>query len=161
MSFEIVVAIISLIVAIAAGFGAFWTAGETRAANKRADEANANADKANKLALEANEISKQALELQKLHAPSPWSELIKVGKSNYHLRNQSGKDIEIVQINSHPAEASNLMRVGKLPALVSHGDGYKVMIGGTREKKVSWIDIEWRFSDSSTGEMQITRRNVN
>lgn len=161
MSFEIVVSIISLIVATVAGFAAIWTAGETRAANKRADEANANADKANKLALEANEISKQALELQKLHAPSPWSELIKIGKGNYRLRNQSGKDIEIVQISSHPAEASDLMRVGELPALVSHGDGYNVMIGGTWDRRVSSIDIEWRFSDSPTGEKQITRRNVN
>lgn len=168
MGFESMIAIISLIVAIVAGVAAFWSAGEARAANKRADranelaeEANKRADKANSIAFEANKISKQALEEQKLHAPPPWSELIQVEENSYRLENQSGRDMEIVSVLVNPENASQLVRIDDLPAKVSYGDGYPILILATWQLQVSSIDIEWRFLDDPSAGTQTTNRRVN
>lgn len=168
MGFESTVTVVSLVISLAAGIAAFWSAGEARAANKRADranniarEANKNAEKANSIAVEANEISNQALEQQKLQAPPIWSELIKAENHSYRLENKSGRDVEILGITTDSEEARRFIRVGKLPVQVSYGDGYQIRILKTWQVTVLSINIQWRFLDDPSAKIQTTKRLVN
>lgn len=139
--------ILSFGVAAIAVIVAIWSALEARTANRKAAE--------------ANRISKEALDLQRLHSPAPWSELQKVGKNNYQITNQSGRDIQILEVLSHPVEASGLLFAENLPILVSNGDRYQLMIVGVMGSGVEAIEIIWSYTEDPSQERHHTHRNVN
>ena len=153
MPIELIVSLISIIVAVIAVGFAWWSAHEARVANKKAEEANS-------LAKEANKISEQAFKLQKLQAPAPWSEIIRVGKSSCLLENKSGKDATITQILAIPKESAGLLIAEGLPKFVAYGDNYQFIIARIMGGGIESIIIKWHFEDAPETELEVTR-NVN
>lgn len=158
----------SAITAIVAVCFAARSSGQAERANDLAEGSAEEASKANSLAREANEsaqranaIAQEALELQQLHSPPAWSELEMDGKSNYRIKNTSGRTIELVEFRVEPAEADGLVRRHtELPREIEYGDSYSALILRTFQLYAETAVLSWRYADEPDSEPQTTIRRV-
>lgn len=143
--------IISLIVATLSFAAAIWAAWAASTANTKAKQAN-------EIAERANRISQEALDLEKLHAPSPWSDLVCFKKHNYRITNTSGRDATIHAISPVP-EGSNSVSASSLPAAVARGDSYSFHVEDSMASHTTSVEISWSYS-LSPDDVEVLHRNL-
>ncbi|AZZ54934.1 hypothetical protein [Rathayibacter iranicus] len=91
--------------------------------------------------------------------PPVWSQLVRIDKTVYRVRNDSSRVIVVTAFEPQPTElAATLARVRfPLPARVEYGDALDVLILGRMSPGIESIRMVWQFEDESMEQVTVRR----